>query len=170
MSKQVFIKEYSPKCIVIAGDTMPVKDYIMNNGGTYNKGLWIDEKKIPCYIFPKDQQNKVIKLVDEINKKFDEISNIKRVYKNDNQFNEEKKENMYELPKNDFLFTKVKYLSLITRIEKLENDNATLLKLLNNNKQIQKKNIVDIELSSESDSEIENEDIENDIKPKKRLL
>lgn len=169
MSKQLIIKKYSPLCTVVVGDTKPVKNFLMNNGGKYNPNLWIEEKKTPGYVF-NNSYEEINKLVLKVNKDFDKFCNIERTYeKNENVIQEECKQEYKE--KDSFIFTKEKYLSLITRIEKLENDNANLLKLLINKNNTNKNNI---NISSENDLSNEESDEEIDLnedkKPRKRLF
>jgi len=165
-SKQVFLKEYSEKCIVIIGNTMPVKNYILNNGGKYNPGLWIEEKKIPCYIFPKVKINDVTKLVNEINNNFDKYSKIDREKDDEKEIKNIKFDNIEKgnekIINNDFIFTKEKYLALISRIEKLESDNSRLLQLLNKNNKIN----CNTSISSESEDD-DNEEVQ--VKTKRLL-
>jgi hypothetical protein len=72
MSKQLIIKKYSALCTVVVGDTKPVKNYLMNNGGKYNPNLWIEEKKTPGFIFNSSYEE-ITKLVLKVNKDFDKF-------------------------------------------------------------------------------------------------
>ena len=167
MSKQLIIKKYSNLCTVVVGDTKPVKNFLMNNGGKYNPNLWIEEKKTPGYIF-NNSFEEISKLVLKVNKDFDKFCNIERTYEKNENINQEEYNNKQDFKEKDtFIFTKEKYLSLITRIEKLENDNANLLKLLINKNNTNKNNI---NISSENDLSEEEIDLNEDKKPIKRLI
>jgi len=137
----ITIESYSEKAIAVFGETKPIKDYLLQLNGKFNPSLkgQGDEKRAG-WIFPKTKQADVQKILDQYKdnslpsveprtktvlgasvSSISESSSTLSAYKNKTK------------QENEFDFTKDMYLALITRIEKLETENALLKKIVSNN-------------------------------------
>ena len=166
----VYIVSYSEKSIAVFGQTIPIKDNLAFIGGKFNPGLTNPQTKAreAGWIFSKTKQADVQTLVDKTNqgqlqqvevKPVEKVSKIKS-----------------EAP--EFLFTKEMYLALVSRIERLENENANLLDIVrtknfeieSNNIPVQpQKKAVKKQVQKE-ESEEETEEEEKQSIPKKSFL
>ena len=166
----VYTVSYSEKCIAVFGQTSPIKDHLASIGGKFNPGLTNPQTKNreAGWIFSKTKQTEVQSLVDKAVQGQLQPSEVKPT--------EKITKTKSEAP--DFLFTKEMYLALVSRIERLENDNANLLDILRSNKidmdsinvSIQPpKKVVKKQIKKE-ESEEESEEEEKQSIPKKSFL
>jgi len=105
------IVNYSEKAIAVFGDTKPLKDHFSALGGKYNPSLKKDDEKVPGWVFPVGKKDDVKKVITS--------------YIQGNLGEPEKKvkssySSSAEKTTNDFTFDKQMYLSLVSRVEKLE--------------------------------------------------
>ena len=171
----IFIVDYTEKAIAVFGDTKVIKDHLAGLGGKFNPSLKGDnDDKRAGWIFPKTKRSEVQSLLEKSKK--GELPSLS------NEDNNSSKPHVFE-PKrtqkndSDFVLTKEMYLSLITRIEKLETELALTKKILfkesNNSsnevtrsvKKISKNPVV----FEDSESEESNSE-EDSYVPPKRLL
>jgi hypothetical protein len=122
----VYTVSYSEKCIAVFGQTTPIKDHLASIGGKFNPGLTNPQTKSreAGWIFSKTKQADVQTLVDKAVQGQLQPLEIKPV--------EKAVKTKSEIP--DFIFTKEMYLALVSRIERLENENANMLDILRSNK------------------------------------
>ena len=122
----VYTVSYSEKCIAVFGQTSPIKDHLASIGGKFNPGLTNPQTKNreAGWIFSKTKQVDVQALVDKaVQGQLQPLETklVEKVVKTKS-----------EAP--EFLFTKEMYLALVSRIERLENENANILEILKSNK------------------------------------
>lgn len=122
----VYTVSYSEKSIAVFGQTSPIKDHLASIGGKFNPGLTNPQTKNreAGWIFSKTKQTDVQALVDKaVQGQLQplETKPTEKVVKTKS-----------EVP--EFLFTKEMYLALVSRIERLENENANILEFLKSNK------------------------------------
>jgi hypothetical protein len=152
----ITIESYSEKAIAVFGETKPIKDYLLQLNGKFNPSLkgQGDEKRAG-WIFPKTKQADVQKILDQYtinglsgletsfpNRKDNSLpsveprtksvlgASVSSIAESSSTLSAYKNKTKQE---NEFDFTKDMYLALITRIEKLETENALLKKIVSNN-------------------------------------
>lgn len=180
----VYVADYSEKSIAVFGETKPIKDYLLAAGGLFNERLnnKISGNREPGWIFVKNKEKEVKELTEKANKGL--------LPKKDSQPSSISESDMPPIlrstratktadSKPAFEFTKEMYLALVSRIEKLENDNAILVQSIQDGtKLLQEKKITKKEATVEKskkvvqrdDSEDEEEDEEEDMMPSKSFL
>lgn len=121
----VYQLDYTEKSIAVFGQTTPLKDHLSKIGGKFNPGLTNKRtgNREPGWIFVKSKSSEVQTLLDSfIN---GTIQPLEPKTETDSS-----KQSAKEVPKSSFVFTKEMYLALVSRIEKLENDNEHMLRIL----------------------------------------
>jgi|688.fasta_scaffold98615_4 hypothetical protein len=124
----IFIVDYTEKAIAVFGDTKIIKDHLAGLGGKFNPSLKGDnDDKRAGWIFPKTKRSEVQSLLEKSKK--GELPTL------NNEENSSSKPHAFEPKrsvKNDseFILTKEMYLSLVTRIEKLETELALTKKII----------------------------------------
>ncbi len=124
----IFIVDYTEKAIAVFGDTKIIKDHLAGLGGKFNPSLKGDnDDKRAGWIFPKTKRSEVQTLLDKSKKGELPTLNI--------EDNSSSKPHVFESKKSvkndsEFILTKEMYLSLVTRIEKLETELALTKKIL----------------------------------------
>jgi len=167
MSQEIVIESYSEKAIAVFGDTKAIKDHLLAMNGKFNPSLRGNgDEKRAGWIFPKTKLDEVKKLVDSA--KSNQLSTIpsteKKVYTK-----------KVESQSNDFIITKDMYLSLISRIEKLESELTISKKIIEKLSPIPTKTQVKPTIvfqDDEDDEDVEvseDEDEEKTIAPKRLL-
>jgi hypothetical protein len=182
----VYVADYSEKSVAVFGETKPIKDYLLAAGGLFNERLnnKISGNREPGWIFVKNKEKEVKELAEKANKGL--------LPKKDSQSSPISESDMPPILRSTrtiktadskpvFEFTKEMYLALVSRIEKLENDNAILVqsiqdgtKLLQEKKSlkkevgVEKSKKVDVKVVQRDDSEEEDE--EEDMMPSKSFL
>lgn len=137
----ITIESYSEKAIAVFGETKPIKDYLLQLNGKFNPSLkgQGDEKRAG-WIFPKTKQADVQKILDQykdnslpsVEPRTKSVlgASVSSIAESSSTLSAYKNKTKQE---NEFDFTKDMYLALITRIEKLETENALLKKIVSNN-------------------------------------
>ncbi len=177
----IFIVDYTEKAIAVFGDTKIIKDHLAGLGGKFNPSLKGDnDDKRAGWIFPKTKRSEVQSLLEKSKK--GELPTL------NSEENSSSKPHAFEpkrTVKNDseFILTKEMYLSLVTRIEKLETElsltkkiifkennsstsSVTSTKKVVSDKVLVPKNPVVFEDSDSEESKLE----EEEYVPPKRLL
>jgi hypothetical protein len=171
----IFIVDYTEKAIAVFGDTKIIKEHLAGLGGKFNPSLKGDnDDKRAGWIFPKTKRSEVQSLLEKSKK--GELPTL------NSEENSSSKPHAFEpkrTVKNDseFILTKEMYLSLVTRIEKLETELSLTKKIIfkeNNSstssvtstKKVTPKNPVVFEDSESEESKAE----EEEYVPPKRLL
>jgi hypothetical protein len=129
----ITIESYSEKAIAVFGETKPIKDYLLQLNGKFNPSLkgQGDEKRAG-WIFPKTKQSEVQKILDQYkNNELSTGSQVPGLAESKSSSSTYKSKAVKQ--ENEFEFTKDMYLALVTRIEKLETENALLKKIVSNN-------------------------------------
>ena len=170
------IVHYSEKAIAVYGNTLSLKSHFEGLQGKFNPSLRSPDEnvneKVKGWIFPKS--------------KLDQVKTIVEKYKNNTlELKSDKPVENIKQTTNDFIVSKEMYLSLISRIEKLEIElnlqnkyifNHENLKDQTNNLfkdkeikiQLQQKEKSSLKFKLEKEELYEEE--EEDVKPKQRLL
>jgi len=124
----IFIVDYTEKAIAVFGDTKIIKDHLAGLGGKFNPSLKGDnDDKRAGWIFPKTKRSEVQSLLEKSKK--GELPTL------NSEENSSSKPHAFE-PKrtvkneSEFILTKEMYLSLVTRIEKLETELALTKKII----------------------------------------
>jgi hypothetical protein len=113
--------DYTEKSIAVFGPTTPFKEYLANLGGKFNPGLThpLTKAREAGWIFTKTKREVVQTFIDQSTQ-----GQLPPVTVS--------KEKVTKVKNEEFEFTKEMYLALVSRIEKLENENANLLQNLEN--------------------------------------
>lgn len=142
----LYIVDYSERAIALFGETSQYKDNISAIGGKFNASLKNNDQKLAGWIFPKSKKSEVEKLLNSIKEGTLTRTEMKEPYI---------KKNISEeyVSRKDFM-------TLLSKVERLEQENDRILKLLNikvqsNNKQ--------------EEYDEEDEDEEEEEKPKRLL-
>ena len=126
----VYIVDYTEKAIAVFGDTKVMKDHLASLGGKFNPSLRgnNDDKK-PGWIFPKTKRSEVQSLLDKIKSGQIDISEAPPSLetKASQKISASKSTRSVD---DNFIFSKEMYLSLVSRIEKLETELALTKKIL----------------------------------------
>ncbi len=171
----IFIVDYTEKAIAVFGDTKIIKDHLAGLGGKFNPSLKGDnDDKRAGWIFPKTKRSEVQSLLEKSKK--GELPTL------NSEENSSSKPHAFEpkrTVKNDseFILTKEMYLSLVTRIEKLETELALTKKIIFKENSSNSKKVVSDKVLvpknpvvfEDSDSE-ESKSEEEEYVPPKRLL
>jgi uncharacterized protein (UPF0335 family) len=117
--------DYTEKSIAVFGPTTPYKDYLSNIGGKFNPGLThpLTKAREAGWIFTKTKRDVVQTFIDQSTQ-----GQLPPPPVNVS------KEKVTKTKSDEFELTKEMYLALVSRIEKLENENANLLQSLQNQK------------------------------------
>lgn len=128
----VYVSDYSEKSVAVFGETKSIKDYLLSAGGLFNERLnnKVSGNREPGWIFVRGKEKEVKELVEKANKGL--------LPKKESQSSSISESDMPPILRSNrtakttdskpaFDFTKEMYLALVSRIEKLENDNAILL-------------------------------------------
>lgn len=128
----VYVSDYSEKSVAVFGETKSIKDYLLSAGGLFNERLnnKVSGNREPGWIFVKGKEKEVKELIEKANKGL--------LPKKESQSSSISESDMPPILRSNrtakttdskpaFDFTKEMYLALVSRIEKLENDNAILL-------------------------------------------
>jgi hypothetical protein len=170
----VYLVDYSEKAIAVFGpiDTLiNLRDHLEQLGSA-NSFLTNPKtgKREAGFTFPKTRKAQVQKILDG-------VESLKEVAEEDKLKKTTTSRPMSAKPVSDFLLTKEMYLALISRIEKLENDNTILTNFIEqNNLKTPPKPIKKETLNAPSKKinikfdESEEEEEEEEEKPKKSFL
>lgn len=145
--------DYTEKSIAVFGETEKIKDYLEKLGGKFNPGLTnkTTGSREAGWIFIKSKAKEVQKLVDGFNK--GELNLNKETSILDVMMNKQK---TVSKSTGDFVITKEMYMTLISRIERLETDNMNLSKLIISKKQPSTPSPTPVQSSSSSFSNVKN--------------
>ena len=115
--------DYTEKSIAVFGPTTPFKEYLANLGGKFNPGLThpLTKAREAGWIFTKTKRDVVQTFIDQSTQGQLPPPPVTV-----------SKEKVTKTKSEEFEFTKEMYLALVSRIEKLENENANLLQNLEN--------------------------------------
>ena len=181
----VYVADYSEKSVAVFGETKPIKDYLLAAGGLFNERLnnKISGNREPGWIFVKGKEKEVKELVEKANKGL--------LPKKESQSSTASESDMPPIlrstrtaktadSKPAFDFTKEMYLALVSRIEKLENDNAILLQHIQEGSGVPLQKTVKKDSTAEKSKKVEpkvvfeedsdDEDEEENIMPAKSFL
>ena len=168
----VYIVDYTEKAIAVFGDTKVMKDHLASLGGKFNPSLrGNNEEKKPGWIFPKTKRSEVQSLLDKIKSGQIDISEAPPSLetKASQKISASKSSKAVD---DNFIFSKEMYLSLVSRIEKLETELALTKKILfkNDSQCDNRKNssTVNTNLVFE-DSEEESDEPEEKVPPRRLL-
>ena len=168
--ESIYISDYTEKAIAVFGDSKPIKDHLSALGGKFNPSLRGDgDEKKAGWIFPKTKRSDVQALLDKAKK--GELSSIEEKQSPIERISRKK------IDSNDFTISKEMYLSLITRIEKLETELALTKKILFNDSKTKHPvqspatvpKFANLKFESENE-ESESESEEEQKVPQRRLL
>lgn len=125
--ESVYIVDYTEKAIAVFGDTKVMKDHLSSLGGKFNPSLrGNNEEKKPGWIFPKTKRSEVQSLLDKIKNGEIDVSEPHPFESKAPQ----KTSKVTRAVDDNFIFSKEMYLSLVSRIEKLETELALTKKIL----------------------------------------
>lgn len=155
----VYVSDYSEKSVAVFGETKSIKDYLLSAGGLFNERLnnKVSGNREPGWIFVKGKEKEVKELVEKANKGL--------LPKKESQSSSISESDMPPILRSNrtakttdskpaFDFTKEMYLALVSRIEKLENDNAILLQHVQN-VPLEKKDLSSFQKAVKKDSTAE---------------
>ena len=119
--------DYTEKSIAVFGPTTPFKEYLANLGGKFNPGLThpLTKAREAGWIFTKTKRDVVQTFIDQSTQGQLPPPPVTV-----------SKEKVTKTKSEEFEFTKEMYLALVSRIEKLENENANLLQNLHSEEDI----------------------------------
>lgn len=122
MSNQIKLIAYSEKSIAVIGDeTKNIKDHLAAIGGKYNGSLTVNGEKTPGWIFVTSKKDKVKEIImSYINKELPELPK-KELSSSTSSYKKLDSDS-------EFTVSKDMYLSVITRLERLEAELANLKK------------------------------------------
>jgi len=151
----LYIVDYSERAIALFGETSQYKDNISAIGGKFNASLKNNDQKLAGWIFPKSKKSEVEKLLNSIKEGTLTRTETKEPYI---------KKNITEeyVSKKDFM-------NLLSKVERLEQENDRILKLLNLKGQSINKQEKKNEEKKQEEEEEEEEQEEEEEKPKRLL-
>ena len=177
----VYIADYSEKSVAVFGETKPIKDHLLAAGGLFNERLnnKVSGNREPGWIFVKSKDKEVRELIDKANKGL--------LSKKDSSTGSSESDMPPILrstkatkaadSKPAFEFTKEMYLALVSRIEKLENDNAILVQHIQDvqggaseKREVKKETVRSVAKKTEIKFVEESDEEEENVMPTKSFL